>query len=207
MTGDVAQWWLVRHAPTVNPDRIVYGALDLDILPPDPAEIAALAALLPDDPVWIVSHLSRTRATLDAISNARGRAPGTVHVEPDFGEQHFGDWEGRPGAEIWAGLQAEDTSWPADIRPPGGESFSDVAARVSAAARSWSDRLRGRPVVAVIHAGSIRGFLAAAMGGPPVGALSYVVDPLSVTRCDNFAADSWRIGYVNRAASLPAPPR
>ena len=205
MTGRATEWWLVRHAPTVNPDRLVYGALDLDIVPPTAAEAAALSDMLPDDPVWIVSSLSRARATLDAILAARGAAGAEVHVEPAFSEQNFGAWEGRPSADVWAEIRDAEKSWPADITPPGGESFSELARRVSGAAQLWSDRLRGRSVVAVIHSGSIRSFLSAAMGGAPLAALSYVVDTLSVTRCDNFDADSWRVGFVNR---LPvSPPR
>lgn len=201
MSGDVTEWWLVRHAPTVNPDRLVYGALDLDIHPPPADDIAALSALLPDDPVWIVSQLSRCRATLDAVLAARGAGPedAEIHVEPAFAEQDFGAWEGRPSAEVWDEIRDREESWPADIRPPGGESFSDVAARVTVAAERWSCRLRGRPAVAVIHSGSIRSFLAAAMGGAPLEALAYVVDPLSVTRCDRFEDGGWRVGYVNRS--------
>ncbi len=198
MSGDTTSWWLVRHAPTVNPGRAVYGALDLDIHPPDPDTVAALSAMLPEDPEWLVTHLSRTRATLDALFAARGIDGAVVHVEPGFGEQNFGDWEGRPSAEVWDEIRAADMNWPGDIRPPGGESFSDVAARVSAAAHDWSDRLRGRNVVAVIHSGSVRGFLSAAMGGAPEAALSYVVDTLSVTRCDHIGGRGWRVGYVNR---------
>lgn len=42
MTDTPTEWWLVRHAPTVNPDKAVYGALDFDIHmpPPRPARAA-----------------------------------------------------------------------------------------------------------------------------------------------------------------------
>lgn len=201
MTGQATEWWLVRHAPTVNPGKTVYGSLDLDIEVPTAAAFAALSAVLPADPVWMVSNLSRTRRTLDGILAARGVTPEEVHIEPAFAEQHFGDWEGRPSAEVWAEIRDTEKSWPADIRPPGGEAFSDVAGRVAAAAHRWSEQLAGRQVVAVLHSGSIRSFLSTAMGGAPVEALSYVIDTLSVTRCDYLGPESWRIGFVNR------PPR
>lgn len=207
MTDAPTAWWLVRHAPTDNPGRMVYGALDLDVILPAPAMFEALSAMLPEDPVWLVTPLSRTRRTLDEILRARGvsREGGRpeIHVEPAFAEQNFGAWEGRPSAEVWDEIRHEEVSWPADIRPPDGETFSEVAARVGAAAADWSARLRGRTVVAVLHSGSIRGFLAAAMGGPPAAALSYVVDTLSVTRCDDLGGLGWRVGFVNR---LPSPP-
>ena len=201
MTGEATEWWLVRHAPTVNPGKAVYGSLDLDIEVPPAAAFEALSAVLPADPVWMVSNLSRTRRTLDGILAARGVTPDEVHVESAFAEQHFGDWEGRPSAEVWAEIRDTEKSWPADIRPPGGETFSDVATRVGVAAQHWSEKFAGRQVVAVLHSGSIRSFLSTAMGGAPVESLSYVIDTLSVTRCDYLGPESWRIGFVNR------PPR
>lgn len=198
MTDTPTEWWLVRHAPTVNPGKTVYGSLDLDIELPPSETFEALSAMLPADPVWMVSNLSRTRKTLDGILAARNIEPDEVHVEPHFAEQHFGEWEGRPSAEVWAEIRDAEKSWPADIKPPGGESFSEVAARVKAAALNWSEEFSGRPVVAILHAGSIRSFLSTAMGDEPVAALSYAVDTMSLTRCDYFAPDSWRVGFVNR---------
>ena len=200
MNGEATEWWLVRHAPTVNPDKAVYGALDFDIHLPSPETFQALSDVLPDDPVWMISHLSRTRKTLDGILAARGENGADVHIEERFGEQNFGDWEGCPSADVWVEIREDDKSWPADIRPPGGETFSEVAGRVHEAALHWSDRLSGRSVVAVLHAGSIRGFLSTAMGRQPVAALSYSVETLSVTRCDYLAPDSWRVNFVNRLA-------
>ena len=197
----VTEWWLVRHAPTVNPGGIVYGAMDLDIEAPPRERFAALSDMLPREPAWMVSNLSRTRRTLDGILRARGAADAEIIEEPAFAEQDFGSWEGRPRAEVWAEISGAGLNWPGDARPPGGESFSEVAARVAEAADRWSGRLRGRPVVAVIHAGSIRGFLAAAMGGAAGEALRFAVDTLSVTSCDR--GEVWRVAFVNR----PAPPR
>ena len=94
MSGEAIQWWLVRHAPTVNPENAVYGALDFDIHMPAPETFQALSDVLPDDPVWMISHLSRTRKTLDGILAARDAHDADFHVEERFGEQNFGDWEG-----------------------------------------------------------------------------------------------------------------
>ena len=198
MNDQTTEWWLVRHAPTVNPGNIVYGSLDLDIHVPREEEFASLSGVLPEDPVWMVSNLSRTRKTLDGILAAREVTPGKIHVESAFAEQHFGDWEGRPSAEVWAEIRDTEQTWPADIRPPGGETFSEVAARVGAAAVSRSEKFAGRQVVAVLHSGSIRSFLSTAMGGAPVQSLSYMVDTLSVTRCDYLGPSKWRVGFVNR---------
>ena len=201
MTDKPTEWWLVRHAPTINPNKTVYGSLDLDIELPHPSTFAVLSDMLPADPVWMISNLSRTRKTLDGILAARGIQGDTspeVHVEPGFAEQHFGEWEGRPSADVWAEIRDAGKSWPADIQPPGGESFSQVAARVKSAALDWSEKFSGRHVVVVLHSGSIRSFLSTAMGDAPVEALTYSVETLSVTRCDYFGPESWRVGFVNR---------
>ena len=115
MTDRITEWWLVRHAPTVNPGKTVYGALDLDIELPPPETFEALSAMLPADPVWMVSNLSRTRKTLDGILAVRDIRAVEVHIEPDFAEQHFGEWEGRPSADVWAEIRDADKSWPAKV--------------------------------------------------------------------------------------------
>ena len=71
MSAAATEWWLVRHAPAVNPGRAVYGALDLDVALPPPEVFAALSDMLPADPVWLATPLSRTRKTLDGILRAR----------------------------------------------------------------------------------------------------------------------------------------
>ena len=200
MTGMSTEWWLVRHAPTINPEKAVYGVLDFDIQTPPPESFDALSAFLPDDPVWMISHLSRTRKTLEGIVAARGLSDPEIYVEERFGEQNFGGWEGRPSADVWAEICEDGKSWPADIRPPGGETFSEVTHRVQEAALYWSDKLLGRSIVAVLHAGSIRSFLSTAMGGAPGAALSYSVETLSITRCDYLDAENWRVNFVNRLA-------
>ena len=198
MEKKVTEWWLVRHAETVNPKKIVYGKLDLDIDIPTKTTCKALSEILPKKPVWIATDLLRTQKTLNGILSVRGYADAEVNIEPAFAEQNFGEWEGRSSAEVWKQIKKSHKSWPADIRPPGGETFSEVAERVKTAALSWSKIMLDRQVVAVLHAGSIRSFLSAAMGSEPTAALSYSIDNLSITKCDFFPPDKWRIGFVNR---------
>ncbi len=200
MSVEVTEWWLVRHAPVENPAAFVYGSLDLEAVLPPPEEMESLAAMLPPDPVWMTSGMSRARRTLEALLEARGVAGADVREEPDFAEQDFGEWEGRTREDLWRELNRPGVSW-TDLQPPGGERFSDVARRVSAAAEAWSRRLPRRPVVAVIHAGSVRGFLSAALGLGPDSAAAFAVDNLSVTRCDRFDSGAWRVVFVNRLAS------
>ena len=118
-----------------------------------------------------------------------------------FNEQNFGDWEGERYDE-----DKHRALWdaPATHRPPNGESFADLVCRVARAVERIEERIQkniqknivernrseGREktltVVAVAHAGTIRAALAQALGLPPQRALSFVIDPLSLTRIDRF---------------------
>ena len=67
----------------------------------------------------------------------------------------------------------------ADRRPPGGESFADMAARVIPALEALA--AADGPVAVVAHAGTVRAGLALAIGSVPA-ALAFEVAPLSLTR-------------------------
>jgi alpha-ribazole phosphatase len=90
---------------------------------------------------------------------------------------------------------------PAHAVPPGGESFVDVIARVSAAVTRLNRTHPGRDIVAVAHGGSIRAALAFALDLDPEAALAFSIDPLSLTRLDHVdgpgAGHGWRVSTVN----------
>jgi broad specificity phosphatase PhoE len=195
----VTRWWWVRHAKVINPENRIYGQRDLDCDTSDTATFAAVSRRLPRRAVWIVSALRRTHQTAAALNGA-----GAKLVEPDFNEQHLGQWQGRTYAEIDAdgGARLHPT-WiaPADVAPPGGESFAAVQSRVAAAITRLTPQLRGRDVVVVAHGGTIRAALAMALDLDPARALAFSVDHVSLTRIDHIdeqGAAAWRLAYVNR---------
>jgi alpha-ribazole phosphatase len=49
----------------------------------------------------------------------------------------------------------------------------------------------------VVHSGTVRAALAIALDLPPVAALRFAIDPLSLTRIDRLAG-GWRVIGVNR---------
>ena len=59
----ITRWWLVRHAPVQNPERLVYGRSDMQVDLSDEKKLRAVARHLPRDAVWMTSHLSRTLDT------------------------------------------------------------------------------------------------------------------------------------------------
>ncbi len=152
----------------------------------------------------MTSHLSRARQTARAIA-AAGLDIGAPLVEPAFGEQNFGDWQGTP-YEVIAALAAPHLHqfWftTVDHAPPGGESFNHVMARVAQAIERLNRAHSGRDVVVVSHGGPIRAALAHGLGLDGDGAVGFVTDNLSVTRLDHVPAPgagrSWQARFVNR---------
>ena len=161
--------WLVRHGPTHA--KAMVGWTDL---PADLSDLPALARLrahLPDAPV-ISSDLSRAIATADALHRPR------LPHDPALREMHFGAWEMRRFDEIEA--ESPDlirAFWesPGDVRPPGGESWHEMTARVEAALQ----RLAHLPqVIVVCHFGPIVAAIQLAERLTPTEAFSHRIDNL-----------------------------
>lgn len=109
-------------------------------------------------------------------------------------EQDFGAWEGVPFTElpdlgVLAGAEL------AAHRPPQGESFLDLYARVTPALLA-AGSLGGR-VVIVAHAGVIRAALGLALGAPALG-LAFQIAPLSLTTIVALPGGAFSIAGVNR---------
>lgn len=208
------RWWWIRHAPVRAKGRI-YGQGDLPADCTDAAAFRSLAHILPQEPVWVVSHLQRTHQTARAILDYRDEKPDFV-VEPRLVEQHFGDWQGLTHEELAARREGDwHRFWlaPADEAPPNGESFVQVLARVTAAVRELSAAHVGREIVSVSHGGTIRAALALALDLQPERALALSVDNCSLTRIDHFAGPAssratqqehgvWQVVRVNQDPSF-----
>jgi len=201
-TATVTRWWWIRHAPVTTDNGRIYGHIDLPCDVSDAAVFAGLARLLPKNAVWITSQLQRTKQTAAAIG-AAGLAYDPPAEEPDFAEQHFGEWQGQNRAHIFATHGADHGLWlaPAEFCPPGGESFSQLAARTARGIGRWSERHPGRDIVAVAHGGTIRAALGHALSLPPARALAFETANCALTRLDYIEdtgkAPAWRVVMVN----------
>ncbi len=201
-----ARFWLIRHAPVSNGARqILYGTMDVELCAESLAAAAplcqALAARLPRPAQWIVSPLSRTRLTADAIF-AAGYPRTAPAVEAAMIEQNLGTWQGLVHAELPAQLsRPAHPFWPlaGRERPPGGESMADVIDRVGPSLESLAERHAGRDVVIVGHGGAIRAAIAHALGIPADAALSLSIHNLSLTRIERHP-NAWRVVSVNEVA-------
>lgn len=159
----------------------------------DQAQIARLAAHLPEQALVISSDLIRASATADAIGGARTRLP----HDPDLREIHFGDWELQRFDAIpdQAHIRA---FWdqPGDIRPPGGESWHEVAARVDRAVARLMLAHAGRDIIAVAHFGAILTQVQQALQVDAFAAFSHKIDNLSVTEL-HWQDGRWLAGKIN----------
>ena len=201
------RWWWVRHAPAIRHGGAIYGNSEVACDTSDETSFRGLAARLPEDALWLTSHLGRARETATAIVAGGAKAP-TPLVEEDLEEQCFGDWQGQTHAD----LERENTPayhkfWlaPARHAPPGGESFTDVMVRVGAVIERLTEAYGGRDIVAVAHGGTIRAALAVALGvdANADASLCFSVDNLSITRIDHIpgpgAGGNWKIVSVNQS--------
>ena len=170
---------LVRHGPTHAKTMVGWTDLPADLS--DTAAIARLSAHLPADAVLISSDLSRAVQTANALTlPTRRRLP----HDPALRELHFGAWEMQTFAEI----EAQDAAhirafWetPGDVCPPGGESWHQLTARVTAAL----DRLSTFPeVIVVAHFGAIVAAIQLADRLDPTDAFAHRINNLSVTSLD-----------------------
>jgi alpha-ribazole phosphatase len=206
----VTRFWWVRHAP-VDHDGRIYGQKDMPCDCSDATVFAGLARQLPRKAVWVTSNLRRTHETAQAI--VRAGLPGPAEIPApeaeaiaDLAEQSFGDWQGMTYDELRESRGgAFHRFWhaPAHQRVPGGESFTDVMARVDRAILALLETHRGRDIIAVAHGGTIRAALGFALGLEPEHCLAFTMENCSLTRIDHIEGPgmghNWRVITVNRS--------
>jgi alpha-ribazole phosphatase len=170
-TASGAELVMIRHAPAATGGRLC-GRTDVPLEAGGLTAAAGLGAALAVVERRVSSPALRCRQTAAALW-----PDATVETDPCLWEQDFGAWEGLE----FSALPDLGTLAAAELarhRPPGGESFEDVCARVGPALVAL---VKGEGAVAVVaHAGTVRAALALALG--PAAALGFEVAPLSVTR-------------------------
>ncbi len=201
--------FLIRHA-LVEPSArtVMYGSMDVALcdlaLREEAVSYRWLAHRLPSPARWVVTPLSRTRATAAAIF-AAGYPETPLAVERDLQEQDLGEWQGL-SHERFAELVRHKPHpfWPhgAEEKPPGGESFADVVARVGPVLERLASTHDGEDVVIIAHGGSIRAAIAHAMGLTGHQALVFSIKNLSLSRLEKHGPD-WRVAAVNEEPFTP----
>jgi len=199
----------VRHGQTPTTGKVLPGrarGLTLSDKGQQQAERAAerIAALQTDErkiAAVYASPLERTQETAKPIARALG-----LRVRRNQGllEADFGDWTGAELKRLykkpeWRTVQRN----PSGFRFPGGESFTEMQARICGAV----DRLRvahpGETVVAVSHADPIKAAVAHAMGTHLDLFQRIVVSPCSVSAV-LYGVDGPVVLAVNSTGDLTA---
>ena len=161
---------LIRHGlVSGDAEERFLGAADAPMSPVGEAQIRELSARLRPrftlDAIYC-SDLSRSQRTAELIANG---AVVPIRVRRALREIDMGDWQGLSRRELAAQRPADYAARGRDIvnfRPPGGESFADLAAR---ALPCWRDIVEddGAQVVAIAgHAGVNRVILCHLLGAP-----------------------------------------
>jgi probable phosphomutase (TIGR03848 family) len=144
------------------------------------AQAAALAERLAGVPFAAIvsSPLDRCLDTAGAVAGDR-----EVQVDERLGECRYGDWTGKPLAQL-----ARDPLWkvvqqhPSAVTFPGGEPLRETQQRAVAAVRDWNERLGDQATwLACSHGDVIKAVVADALGLHLDLFQRIQVDPCSVT--------------------------
>ena len=175
--------YLVRHGAAQGQQGRIVGHADPPLSPEGSVMVEQLVASMDEPPARVVgSDLARARASAGLFADRWGIEPKS---DPRLREMDFGEWENRTWQELEQHDGARLDAWMRDwvrVPAPGGESFTDLMARV----RGWlddrseaTDELDSTVVVA--HAGSIRAILCVLLAVPMEEAFGFEVDYARVT--------------------------
>lgn len=170
---------VVRHGRTAsNASGLLLGRQDPPLDETGRAQAAAMAATLAGIDRVVSSPLLRTRQTAEAVAEVAGTE---VEVDERFIELDYGEWDGRPVADVAVEEWAE---WQADLgfAPPGGESLASLGARVREGLDELVAEARDRDVVVVTHVSPVKAAVAWALGVGDETSWRMFVTPASITR-------------------------
>jgi ribonuclease H / adenosylcobalamin/alpha-ribazole phosphatase len=180
---------LLRHGQTpMSVQKRYAGRTDAPLTEVGVQQAAAAAKRLASAGLGVIvtSPLLRTVQTAQAVAAVTGAA---VVTDDGFRETDFGAWEGLTFAEVRERWPAEITAWLADpeVAPPGGESFTDVSARVTEALERVLAARAGQTVLIVSHVTPIKMLVAAALLAPPAALYRMHLDVAALSEIDWYA--------------------
>jgi broad specificity phosphatase PhoE len=153
----VNEIWLIRHGVTrANRLGVIQGQS------PEPLSSTGreqarklgrwLAVMRLEIDALISSPLARAAQTAAIVARHLSVDESAIDREPRLAERSFGELEGRSSADAYG--EQEAAGDPRTWRPPGGESFVDLEARVAGGFASIAERPGERALV-VTHGGPI----------------------------------------------------
>jgi probable phosphoglycerate mutase len=131
----------------------------------------------------VTSPLQRAVQTAEEVASVTGIP---VLADDGFRETDFGAWEGLTFAEVRERWPSEVTAWLADpsVAPPGGESFTQVSERVTAALHRVLAERAGQTVLVVSHVTPIKTLVAAALLAPSLALYRMHLDVAALCEID-----------------------
>lgn len=191
---------LVRHGATAFTEEGKYsGRGDIPLSPLGRQQALQLGRRVASfQPVASYSSpLSRCTETAAAIGIP-------VTVDDDLIEVDFGAWEGMTFADVRSSYPSELSAWLAStaVAPPGGESFSSVAQRVSA----FTERVRathpGQAIAVVSHVSPIKLLLRDALAASDAFLHRLFLDAAGLSIVDFYPDGGIAVRTVNDIAHL-----
>lgn len=188
---------LIRHGETAwNRGEVFRGRADVPLSERGREQAQGLARALAGRPIEAVysSPLSRARETAAPVAQAVGLE---VVVDDRLVDMSFGEWEGRPRAEVeerWAELYETWLRAPERFRVPGGESLAEVLARAWPAMAEIAARHEVAAVVS--HRVVCKTVLCEAMGAGAAGFWRARMDTASVSVLER-GERGWAVTRVN----------
>jgi phosphoserine phosphatase len=150
---------LIRHGSTLDNEQERYtGQADVPLSPLGERQVALLGEWLSNEALDIIvtSDLQRARATAAAIARYH-QSP--VYEDAAIREIFLGAWEGVTLTELRERDPEAITRWqnePLNVKPPGGETITQLHDRVVPALEFWYANYPDSTVVWVTHGGVIR---------------------------------------------------
>jgi alpha-ribazole phosphatase len=207
VSTSVTTLYVVRHGQVAKARTHSYnGQLDVPLSALGSKQMKCLAE-------WAVSsgvnaiYCSDLRRAVEGAEAVGRRCTLPVSVTPLLREKHFGQWEGLTYEEAEQRFPVEWRAWladPSDARPPGGETYREVEARVLPCVRRMVLDHPGGTVLILAHGGINRVILCRALGLSLHRVFRIEQDYACVNRIDCTAGDRWHVVSINSA--LPGDP-
>ncbi|MBE7210190.1 MAG: histidine phosphatase family protein [Gluconacetobacter diazotrophicus] len=156
---------LVRHPPVSIAAGTCYGRTDVPLRPGWERWVGEVLPVLRQPGFARIHSSPATRCRRPAAAIAAELAIPLL-IDDRLAELDFGEWEGRPWAEIPRNAVDEWAAAPLDFAPPGGEPVRAMIGRVS---RCLPELRRGPPTLLLSHGGPLR-VLVRLLAGLPVDA-------------------------------------
>lgn len=196
--------YLVRHGRTAwNLGRRTQGHADVPLDEEGLRQAERLTAILRGEGLrrLYVSPLQRAVQTAQPIAQASGLE---MHLDDRLRERNWGDFQGLTARDAALRYPEEDAflhAAPRTARPPGGESFEELCARVEDCLREIAAE-DDSPAAVVCHGGTISAGLQVLLGMTGWPKQRFIIDNASVSLVECRPTGEVIAHFVNRTGSL-----